>query len=191
MLEFLNTIDTQLFLFLNGLHNPFFDGIMAFITRKETWYPLYLVILVYMMWKYKKRSLIILPAVILLIVLSDQISVHWFKNVFKRLRPSRVEELQSIIHLVGKKGGKYGFVSSHAANSFGAATFLALLFRNRIFTISILIWAAVVSYSRIYVGVHYPGDILFGGLLGIGLGFLVTKLREWAETKLLRPEQQE
>jgi len=184
MLEFLNTIDTTLFLFFNGIHNPFFDHVMAFITKKETWYPLYVILIGFIIYKYKKRSLVIIPAIILLIVLADQISVKLFKEVFHRLRPSRVENLKPFIHLVGRKGGKYGFVSSHAANSFAAATFLAFLFRNKIFTWSILSWAAVVSYSRIYVGVHYPGDVFCGALLGISIGYLITKLREFSETKL-------
>lgn len=186
MLEFLNTVDTKLFLFFNGIHSPFFDPIMAFITAKETWYPLYLALIGFIIYRYKKRCWIIIPCIILVVVLADQISVKMFKEVFHRLRPSRLEDLKPFIHLVGKKGGKYGFVSSHAANSFAAATFLAFLFRNRIFTWSILSWAAIVSYSRVYVGVHYPGDILCGAILGMVIGYGVTKLRDYSESKFLK-----
>lgn len=185
MLEYLNTIDTSLFLFLNSLHNSFFDSVMWFITRKESWYPMYLIIIGFIIYRYKIRSLIIIPAIVILIVLADQISVKMFKQVFERLRPSHVDKLKDIIHLLhDKKGGKFGFVSSHAANSFAAATFLALLFKNRIFTYSIFFWALLVSYSRIYSGVHYPGDIICGALLGISIGLLVNQIRKMADQRL-------
>ncbi|MFP4547195.1 MAG: phosphatase PAP2 family protein [Fidelibacterota bacterium] len=189
MLEFLNTIDTKLFLFLNGLNTSFLDPIMWFITKKESWYPMYLIIIGFIIYRYKKRSLIIIPAIVILIALADQISVKLFKEVFERLRPSRVDELKDVIHLLhGKRGGKYGFVSSHAANSFAAATFLALLFKNKIVTYSLMAWAVIISYSRIYAGVHYPGDVICGALLGIVIGFLITRLREFSESKLLRKQ---
>ncbi len=191
MLEFLNTIDTKLFLFLNGLNTSFMDPVMWFITKKESWYPLYLIIIGFIIYRYKKRSLIIIPAIVLLIVLADQVSVKLFKEVFERLRPSRVDDLKDVIHLLhGKRGGKYGFVSSHAANSFAAATFLALLFKNRLFTYSIMAWAVIVSYSRIYAGVHYPGDVVCGAILGIVIGIFVTKLREFAEEKLINGQME-
>ncbi len=191
MLEFLNTIDTKLFLFLNGLNTSFLDPIMWFITKKESWYPMYLIIIGFIIYRYKKRSLIIIPAIIILIALADQISVKLFKEVFERLRPSRVEELKDVIHLLhGKRGGKYGFVSSHAANSFAAATFLALLFKRKIFTCSIIAWATIVSYSRIYAGVHYPGDVICGALLGIVIGIFVTKLREYADSNLINVKKE-
>jgi undecaprenyl-diphosphatase len=110
MLEYLNTIDTSLFLFLNSLHNSFFDPVMWFITRKESWYPMYLIIIGFIIYRYKIRSLIIIPAIVILIVLADQISVKMFKQVFERLRPSHVDKLKDIIHLLhDKKGGKFGF----------------------------------------------------------------------------------
>ena len=184
MLEFLNTIDTKIFLFLNGINNPFFDQIMWFITKKESWFPLYLLLIGFIIYKYKKRSWIIIPCIILLIALADQISTNLFKDVFKRFRPSRVDELKDVIHLLhGKRGGKYGFVSSHATNAFAAATFLSYLFRNKIFTYSIFSWAIIVAYSRVYSGVHYPGDIFCGALLGIIIGILVNKIRVLAENK--------
>ncbi len=186
MISFLSHIDTKLFLFFNSFHTPAMDEVMWFITQQESWYPLYLVIIGFIIYRYKKRSLIIIPAIILLITLADQISVKVFKNGFERLRPSHVERLKEVIHLVhGKKGGRFGFVSSHAANTFAAATFLSFLFRNSIFTYSIFAWAAIVSYSRIYIGVHYPGDILGGAILGIVIGLLVNKIRELAENWIL------
>lgn len=113
--------------------------------------------------------------------MSDKISVHLFKEVFMRLRPCHNETIASLIHLVGSCGGKYGFVSSHAANTFALATFAGLFLKKHYPTLLKwgLIWSAVVSYSRIYLGVHYPGDILAGALLGVLVAlflFLVVKI---------------
>ena len=106
--------------------------------------------------------------------LADQISVKVFKEGFERLRPSHNPEIKDLIHTVkGYRGGQFGFVSSHAANTFAMAFFTSKLFRNRYYSWFIFIWAAVVSYSRIYLGVHYPLDIIGGALLGMLLGYLV------------------
>jgi undecaprenyl-diphosphatase len=92
----------------------------------------------------------------------------------ERLRPSHDPVIGNQIHIVNNyRGGLYGFISSHAANTFAIAVFLALLFKRKVFTISIIIWASIVSFSRIYLGVHYPGDVLCGAILGTGLGFLI------------------
>ena len=106
-------------------------------------------------------------AAVLAIVLSDQISVHAFKEVFLRYRPCHNLVLQSQVHLNGGCGGTYGFISSHAANTFALAMFLSLLFNGKIkyFTLFILVWASFVSYSRIYNGVHYPADIACGAIV--------------------------
>lgn len=128
-------------------------------------------------------------AVVVLIVLSDQLSVHAFKNVIHRLRPCHNPEIQSIVHLLnGRCGGSYGFVSSHAANVFALAMFLYLFFRAKInrFGIWIFAWAAVVAYSRVYAGVHYPGDIIVGALLGAGIGVTVYKLYEMAAARIIK-----
>ena len=184
MLEFLNSIDTKLFFFLNSLHHPILDPIMWFITKKESWFPFYVILLGIIIYKYKKQSIILIPCIALLILLADQISCRLFKDVFQRFRPSRVDEFKDIIHLLyGKRGGKFGFVSSHAANSFAAATFFSFLFRYKIFTYSIFSWAAIVSYTRVYSGVHYPGDIFCGAFLGIAIGIFVNKIRILVEHK--------
>lgn len=178
MFEFLKEIDFKLFLFFNGHHNTFFDAIMYAISGKAIWLPLYIGILAGIIYRFKKQSWIILLSVVLLIVLSDQLSVQLFKNVFQRLRPCHNPILANLVHLVnGECGGKYGFVSSHAANTFALAIFTLMLFRNRAYTISILFWAAVVSFSRIYLGVHFPADVTVGALLGIAIGFGVYYLQ--------------
>ena len=174
MLELLNAIDTKVFLFLNGINSPFFDNLMFFISGKKEWIPLYIAIIALIIARFKLKGLYVILCLIILVVLTDWISVHLFKNVFQRLRPSHNPQLEGLVHLVNNyKGGQFGFVSSHAANTFGLAMFLTLLFKNKYFSGFMLSWAAIVSYSRIYLGVHYPGDIICGALLGIILSYLV------------------
>lgn len=174
MIEWLEHIDRELFLLLNGLHSPLFDWLMARISAKLTWAPLYALILFWIFRRFGwKRALVAIFTIVLLITAVDQTALHVFKNTFERFRPSHNLELQGLVHHVdGYKGGQYGFVSNHAANSFGLAVFLALLFRLRWFSWAILGWAALVSYSRIYLGVHYPSDIVGGALLGSLIAYL-------------------
>jgi len=173
MIETLLNWDTQFFLFLNGLNSPFWDPIMVFASGKLTWLPFYLLLIFFIAKKHGWKTLWWLVAIALVIVASDQISVGLFKNVFQRLRPCHTPDINGLVHLVGKCGGKFGFVSSHAANTFGVAVFLSLLFRNKWATLGLISWAAFVSYSRIYLGVHFPGDILCGALLGAGIGISI------------------
>jgi undecaprenyl-diphosphatase len=146
---------------------------------------MYLIIVAYIVYKFRWKAIITLIFIALVVTLADQISVKAFKEVFERLRPCHTPELQDIVHLVKNKcGGKYGFVSSHAANTFGVAFFLSLFFKNRNFSIFIFIWASVVSYSRIYLGVHYPFDVLGGAALGAVIGYLVYLLYNFTLQKL-------
>ena len=169
MLEQLELLDKELFIFLNSIHSEWLDTIMWHISGKPQWIPFYLVLLYFTVKKFKKRVYIILPLIALLIFLSDQISVHFFKEVFERFRPCHNLELKEIVHLVNNKcGGKYGFVSSHATNTFAIGVFLSLLLKNR-WALILIPWAALVSYSRVYLGVHYPSDILGGAILGSGI----------------------
>jgi undecaprenyl-diphosphatase len=172
MLETLNHWDTQLFLFLNGLHAPFLDPVMWFVSGKIQWLPLYLGILGLLIYRFRWRTGWILLGVAVLITMSDQASVHLFKENFQRLRPCHQEDIVGLVHLVNDYcGGQYGFVSSHASNSFGIAVFTGLFLARRYYWIIILAWAALVAYSRIYLGVHFPGDIIGGALLGSLLAY--------------------
>lgn len=185
MLEFLNKLDTELFLFFNSINSPFWDKIMWWISGSKSWIPMYLIIVIYIIYKFRWKAVITLIFIALVVTLADQISVKAFKDVFQRLRPCHNPALEEIVHLVKNKcGGKYGFVSSHAANTFAVAFFLSKLFKNKYFSLFIFIWAAVVSYSRIYLGVHYPFDVLGGALLGSVIGWLVFLLNDFTQIKL-------
>jgi undecaprenyl-diphosphatase len=179
-------LDQQLFLFLNSLNSPFLDQVMHAISGKLIWVPLYLAILIYLGKTYKRKFLIILLFLIIAATFSDQFSVI-IKNLVQRLRPCLEPELNGMVHLFrGECGGKYSFVSSHATNSFDVALLSLLFIRKRWYTISIIIWAAVIGYSRIYLGVHYPGDVICGSILGALIGWSVYSLYIVTDNKVLK-----
>lgn len=183
-------LDQQLLLFLNSLNSPFWDHVMYAVSGKLIWAPLYMAILIYIGIKFKRKFLVILLFIVLGITLADQISVHLFKNIFQRLRPCHEPALEGLVHLVrGECGGKYGFVSSHATNSFYVALISLLFIGKRWFTVFIVLWASVVGYSRIYLGVHYPGDVICGSMLGALIGWGIYKLYFYADYKFLSHKQ--
>jgi undecaprenyl-diphosphatase len=185
MFEYLEQLDVALFLIFNGLHSSFWDVVMYWFSEEITWVPLYAILLFGLYKKYGWKSLtLIIIGVVLTITLTDQLSVKAFKEVFVRFRPCHNMELQHLVHLVKNHcGGQYGFVSSHAANTFGLASFLCLLFSSNKLGLGLFIWATSVAYSRIYLGVHYPADIFVGALLGLSLGALTGKSTKWAIKK--------
>ncbi len=177
-LNMLNTWDTDLFLILNGAHNSFWDFIMFWASDKFIWIPVYALFLFILWRKYSSKIWIVMLFAALLIFLSDQISVHLFKDVFQRLRPCNDPALEGMVHLVnGKCGGSFGFYSSHASNIFAIAVFVISLLgkKNLWMLLLILIWADLIAYSRIYLGVHYPGDVIAGVVAGSLMGWMLAR----------------
>jgi len=182
----LERLDQQLFLFINSSNSPFFDQVMHTLSGKIIWVPLYLAILIFLGIKYKRKFLVILIFIILAATLSDQSSVL-VKNIFHRLRPCHEPSLSGLVHLInGDCGGLYGFVSSHATNSFDVALLSLLFIKKRWYSVSIVIWASVIGYSRIYLGVHYPGDVLCGSLLGAFIGWSMYQLYIMTDNIILK-----
>jgi len=158
---------------------------MHAISGRLIWVPLYLAILIFLGIKYKRKFLVIVLFIILAATLSDQISVL-IKNLVLRLRPCYEPSLEGHVHVVnGECGGKYSFVSSHAANSFDVALLSLLFIKKKWYSICIIIWAFVIGYSRIYLGVHYPGDVIIGSLLGALIGWSVYSLYVLIDNNIL------
>ena len=184
-MSMLEQLDQQLFLFFNSANSPFWDKVMFFLSMKVVWVPLYLVILIYLGKKYKRKFRIIILFVILAVALTDQTALI-IKYSFDRLRPCHEPSLQGLVHMVkGECGGKFGFVSSHAANSFNVALLSLMFIKKRWYSVSIIFWAAIVSYSRIYLGVHYPGDVLSGAILGALIGWSVYMMYKRTDNRVL------
>ena len=186
MLEEILKLDTELFIFLNNLGTSSFDSFWTFLSRKEANIAVYLSGLLFFLKNKGFKSFKIKPLdvfyifslVLVMILISDQ-SANIFKDSFQRLRPCYNEIIQDSVRLVKEScGGKYGFFSAHASNSFSLAVFFGILFKDFskypiYFTI---IYASLISYSRIYLGVHYPLDIIFGALFGVINGILIYKI---------------
>ena len=173
MIDKIDQLDKQLFLLLNGIHSEFSDNFWATVTDTNFWVPLYALLLVVLIYLFKKDSPWAIVAIVLVIVSSDLFTSAFMKPFFARLRPCYDPVIGNLVHVVLGCGGKYGFASGHAANSFGLATIVWLLLRHRWPWIRIgFVWAAMVAYSRIAVGVHYPTDIITGAAVGIAFGRL-------------------
>ena len=180
MIDKLIHIDTEILLAINGWYAPWADTLMWIISAKATWIPLYLLLIGLLVWRYRKPAMTSVkwlqrvPACVVMIVViglavgaADFIASGILKELVARPRPTRVPELEGVLHLVnGYKSGRYGFVSSHAANTMAVALLFSLIWRNKIATVGLMLWVAANCYSRMYLGVHYPTDILGGLMVG-------------------------
>ena len=187
--------DKTLTVALNYDGGQFSDFLWHRLSKNVAWTPMILA-LSYVLLTCKKQwaeAGLFLLGLVLVIALSDQVSSSVIKPLVERLRPSHEPEISNMLHYVGNyRGGHYGFVSSHAANAFGVATYLSLIFRKKWLTVSLLAWSLGVCYSRIYLGVHYVGDIIGGSLIGITAGiwcyvllrFVIKRMRNRSFTQL-------
>lgn len=165
----LSDIDARLLLIVNGAHSPFFDAVMWCISGRWIWLPFYAV-LAYLLFRRMswKRASICLVTIGLIILAADQTCTTLIRPEIGRLRPANLNNpLSSFVHVVnGYRGGRYGFPSCHAANTFALAVFMSLVIRHKWFTVMMFSWAFIVSYSRMYLGVHYFGDLFCGATIG-------------------------
>ncbi len=174
-LQRLIDIDKQVMLALNGSDSLFMDGVMKVYTSTIVWIPVALILLFIVLKNSTPRTaLLAVLAVALTIVATDQVSSHLIKPLVGRLRPCNDPSIMHLIDTVnGYRSGGYSFTSSHACNSFGIFAIVSLLIRHRGLSLSMLLWASLNSFSRIYLGVHYPGDILCGAIIGATIGAVV------------------
>jgi undecaprenyl-diphosphatase len=186
--------DKALFLYLNSLHAPGLDPVMKVLTGKLFWIPLYAFLLYFLVRHFGKQSWVLLLGIVLTIVVADQVCSSLLKPLVARLRPTHEPTLAGMVHIVaGYRGGTYGFASSHAANTIGIATFFYLVFgRTHKWILLLFAWAALVCYTRIYLGVHYPGDILGGAIVGTlaawGSFWLTKKIKQYIYPDVLHTE---
>ena len=185
MIDYVLNLDTELFVYLNSLGIPLFDNFWILLSSKEANIFFYSTLLLYYFYskslKFKFSELFYLLILIaLMITVTDQ-TANLFKDSFQRLRPCYNEMIKDSLRLVKEScGGKYGFFSAHASNSFTLAVFFGLLYKNKFkYLIYLsLLYASLISYSRIYLGVHFPLDIIFGATFGIIIGILTFKFYE-------------
>jgi undecaprenyl-diphosphatase len=179
MVRLLTELDKWLLLLINSHHNSFWDSMMWFASGIINWFPVYIFLLFLLIYKFRKQSWLLILLVIPLIFVSDELSSEVLKPLVHRLRPSHEPGIENLLHFVsGYRGGLYGFVSSHACNFFAVATYLHLTASGKISWLPFLMYPIVllVIYSRIYLGVHYPSDVIAGSLLGALLGWLTARI---------------
>ena len=172
--SFLQNLDRQLLLAINRACSPALDAVMVFASNRTVWFPAYALLIGWLIYYFRRRALLLLPLVIGAVALADTITSRLFKPYFGRLRPCHDAGVNALLHLPDGCGGQFGFLSSHAANSFALAAFLLIALptgRLRGLKIGVFCWATLLSYSRVYLGAHYPSDVLGGAIVGALLGW--------------------
>lgn len=189
MIETLNNFDTQLFYLINGHHCTAMDWVMWVFTARWSWIIVIVAAFCFSTLRHEPRKWwIVLAGIALCFLLADQGSVQLFKNTVCRLRPCHA--LPDVHMFREGCGGLYGFISSHAANAFAIATFFCLRYwkRDKIVPVCMIVWACLTSYSRAYLGKHYPGDLICGALFGILVGIVILQVTSCTEKKLHKRE---
>lgn len=189
MLDYLIDIDTDALLAVNGLHNTFQDAFWWMVSAK--WSSLLIVLALFwvLMHQNRRHALLVLAMLALSVLVADQVSSGLIKHLVERLRPTHDPSLGSMVHIVNDyRGGKFGFVSSHAANFFAVTTLLSLITRRKLVLIPLITWALLQCYSRVYLGVHYPGDIMGGIIVGVLTGWLTWRLMRWIQHRWNLPK---
>ena len=186
--NFLQALDRQLLLLINRAHTPALDAVMTFASNRLVWFPAYALLIGGLIYVFRRRAWRLLPLLVGAVALADSITSRLFKPFFERPRPCHDAGLAALLHLPDGCGGQFGFLSSHAANSMALAVFLTLVLpgggRFRAVKILVFGWAVLLSYSRIYLGAHYPSDVLGGALVGALLGGAAARLfRRWDSVK--------
>ena len=181
MLEFFYALDLKVLYFINHtLSNPVFDAIMPVLRGKLTWIPLYLLIIYFIIKKYGLKSVWVIGFALLSVLVADQISSGLIKPYFERLRPCNNPEIASWLILPNGKGSNWSFVSSHSANHFAMAVYFIMVFigyrKQYNIVIPFLTWAFLIAFAQVYIGFHYPSDVILGGLLGSAIGYGMAKL---------------
>ncbi len=180
--------ERDIFLWLNNHHSDFWDVFMAVYSGKNLWIPIVIVLLILSFYKTRwQNAVLFILCFIILATLCDQISASVVKPFFSRLRPTHHPDFMYHVLIVDDyRGGRFGFISSHATNGFGVATFMSLVYKQRRLTIALFTWALISCYSRIYLGVHFISDILGGMLLGSLIGFLIYLLFQFGRVRILK-----
>ena len=188
MIDLLKNIDVQLLIWVNHFfRSEWMDQFMLFCTARNSWFPLYGVLIVVLYLSNPKQIWLNLFLIVCCVTLADQTASTLFKPLFERLRPCHNSFVADKLILIKDVcGGKYGFVSSHAANTFAVVTlfYKKNVFKNKIYLYMFFLWAILVSLSRVYLGVHYPGDIIIGALVGIFSTLLICMIQQGIERKL-------
>lgn len=189
MIDYLMDIDAEALLAVNGMYSSFQDALWWMVSAKWSSALLVLSLLWILIHKNRRHALLVLAMVALAVLLADQVSSGLIKHLVERLRPTHDPSLENAVHIVnGYRGGMYGFVSSHAANFFAIATLVSFIMRHRLIVMALYGWGLAQCYSRMYLGVHYPGDILGGIIVGVLVGWLVWRLMCWIQYRWRLPE---
>lgn len=186
LIQYLINLDCHIFLAINGMHSPYWDSFMYLVSGKFIWIPLYVTFLLVLLKNFNYRVVLaILLTIGFIILITDTFTSQIVRPAVARLRPSNLESpISEMVHIVdGVRGGSYGFPSAHAGNCFGLAFFICYLFRRNWLSLFMIVWAMVISYSRMYLGVHYFGDLFVGMLFA----FVGSTIAYWVLLRLNGP----